>query len=50
MENKKKFFAAGAADEKIEVCLPHLLLVPRGMVAWLAERPRRPIKYLNELR
>ena len=38
-----------ARNTKKKLILPPLYLVPRGMVAWLAERPRTLMAYHEEL-
>jgi len=47
--NERKMYAAKSNDDKKDLHLPVIKLVPRGMVGWLAEKPRTPMQYHNEL-
>ena len=47
--NHSRMYKQKEGDTKQSLTLPPLYLVPRGMVAWLAERPRTLMAYHDEL-
>ena len=47
--NRRKFYAYGDDDDTSDQWLPTLLMVPKGMVGWLAEKPRTPWEYMEQL-